>query len=804
MIRDLRQAIRQLAHSPAFAIISMLTLGIGVGVAASIFCLLDGLWFRPMSVPRPAELVRLYSVSPQEARDNFSYPEFQQLQKNVPALRSVVAKGPRGGRLVRPDGSLRMLLVNVVSTNFFEDLGIQAAAGRLFTSADDDRLRVAPAVVLGHAFWMDEFGGNPAIVGQQIQLMRRDKPELFTVMGVLPDSFRETDSVSTRDLWLPPQTWERLNGPKDFEARGFRWFELIGRLAPGNSVRQANAQLQAAGQSLAAQWPATNKNRAFAAISDLRYRMNDAGTTGEILLAVVGMIVLLVGVNVAQLLLARGLARQREFAVRQALGADRFSIIRPFLAENLVIGAGGLGIGLLVAMGSAAIIPSLLLFPPGFTPGWHFGADWRVFLFAAAVCFLSVLLVSVIPVWRAMRLNLLSQLKSSGSSPLSDAHTSLAHRWLVATQVGVAVALLVSTGVLVRSFLNTRTQDLGMTRAPVLTVWVWQNVDNAMQKFLVAQERLQQLPGVIDVAYAVRAPLSLSEGGMAYMVTLPDHPELKDPIEVKYNGVSANFLQVMGTPVLRGRTFTAAEVQTNAPVIVINEAMAHRYWPGADPLGKLVHLAKADFTIIGIARNAPVNAVGEIPEPYLYRPFESEGAGQITYLLATRPGVSLAKPVREALVSLDPTMDPISIISEGELVRYSAGQYQMTAELVSLLGLVGLLLTASGLYGFISYRVTQRTREIGIRMALGSTQQRAVRVVMLESAKLFAYGLLIGLPLSLLATNLASSMLFGVRPLDVPSWCVACIVLLGSLFLASYIPARRATRIEPLTALRME
>ena len=230
MFQDIRYAMRQCLRSPGFAALTVLTLGIGIGISTAIFVLLDGMWFRPMAVPQQSELVRLFSNTPEEKQDDFSFPEFQHIQQNVPALKSVVAKGGRGGRLVRADGSLRLLLVNVVSENFFEDLGIQPQYGRLFGRNDADALRAAPGVVLGHSFWIDEFGSDPSIVGKQIKLLRHDLPQSFTVLGILPASFRDTETGGTRDLWFPPQTWEYLNGTSDFESRNFRWFHLIGRL----------------------------------------------------------------------------------------------------------------------------------------------------------------------------------------------------------------------------------------------------------------------------------------------------------------------------------------------------------------------------------------------------------------------------------------------------------------------------------------------------------------------------------------------------------------------------------------------
>jgi predicted permease len=369
--------------------------------------------------------------------------------------------------------------------------------------------------------------------------------------------------------------------------------------------------------------------------------------------------------------------------------------------------------------------------------------------------------------------------------------------------------LLVSTGALVRSFLNTRTQSIGLTRDQVLLAWT-QEPDAPLRDAVI--ERMRALPGVERVAYAIRAPLSLSEGGIAVKTLLPSHPELRDPVSIKFNAVSPDFLDTTGTRIVRGRGITAADDAAGAPVVLINQAMAEKYWPGQDPLGQVVRLAASniDARVVGVAENAPIVQIGEIAEPYLYVPFNLylsrlSNMGEITFALSTKQNaMSMAQPVRQVLIHTDPLLDPMMLTSLPELIRYSAGNYQMMAELVSAMGLIGLALTVVGLYGFLAFRVTQRRREIGIRMALGASREATAWLVVRDTARMAAIGLAIGLALALAAARVEAAVLFGVRPLDALSLAGALGILAVAVAAAAWLPARRAASIEPMQALRNE
>jgi predicted permease len=369
----------------------------------------------------------------------------------------------------------------------------------------------------------------------------------------------------------------------------------------------------------------------------------------------------------------------------------------------------------------------------------------------------------------------------------------------------VSLTLVASASVLIRSFSNTRTNDIGFGRKPIMLVWLSADAKPALYRDVI--QRFEGLPGVRSVAAAVRAPLSLSSNGMFQRVTFPGRTDLagSPAFEIKYNSVTANFLNTMGTPIMRGRGFDRGDEQEGANSVLINERMAERFWPGEDPIGKTVAIGGKNprpQIVVGVVKNAPINAVGEPPEPYVYLSYWANFETEVTFLIETTGDpTALAQAARRELKAADRRLDPLTITTESELIRFSAQSYRMTAELVGVLGVLGLILTAVGLYGVVSYGVTQRTRELGIRMALGASRSDTLTLVLREVAMMGGVGLLVGLPLALWATRMFSALLFGVGPWDVPSFAAAIVVLAGVLLVAGLLPARRATGIDPAVAL---
>jgi predicted permease len=550
-------------------------------------------------------------------------------------------------------------------------------------------------------------------------------------------------------------------------------------------------------------------------LGDLRYRLKNAGSTGALLFAVVGLVVVLCVVNVANLLLARGLARGRDAALRVALGASRWRVIQQSLIENFFLGVLALGAGLCVQAGVAALLPHMLarlLNGPAMLDA-HTGSavgfrtDARVVTFACVLTAITFIALALVQLYQLSHAGMLEVVRSGASSRAIGGKAPRFRRLLLSGQIAISLMLLVATGVLVRSFVNTQTSSIGITRGNVLVAFCGLPAANGKAKSDEAIHDFYGLPGVEDVAYAIRSPLMLSEGGMARQVELPNHPELRQPPEIKYNAVSANYLSVTGTRILAGRGFTQQDDVSGPAAVIISRTMARRYWGSADPLGQTIHLLSPplEARIIGVAEDTPINAIGELPEPYFYLPYRLANLGEITFLVHSRQdAMTLAEPARDILVRIDPQFGPIQTTSLGELIQFSASNYRVAAQLVTALGIIGLVLTIVGLSAFLMYRVQQRTAEIGLRMALGSSRAEAAMLVFRETLRATLIGAIAGLPLALVGLHLAASALFGVRAWD-PLSIAGALLALGVIVAATaLIPARRAAAIEPMTALRYE
>jgi putative ABC transport system permease protein len=820
-LQDIGYAIRQFRKSPGFTAAAVFTLALGIGASSAIFCLIDGMWMHPMNIPHPGRIVRVFGTTNQDQEGLFSYPEYQTLAARATALQGqsagLAAFGGRGSLMPRPDGTSQMLLTNVVSDNFFSVLGVRPLLGRTFNAADAEQLRTHPGVVLGFDGWKKYFAGDMNIVGKSISLRHgKDRLEQVEVWGVLPQSFRSIDAGESHDLWMPAETWAAITDPGQITSRTFRWFNLVGRLGPAATASQANQQVTSIAGAIAAADPANNHDRGARALSDFSYRMSRAGTSGLLLFAIVGGVVLLAVVNVAHLLLARALTRAPEVALRLSLGARRWAVAQQLLIENLLLGVIALAAGLALAATLVAALPRLLIEEPAmlesYGSGLHFAVDMRVFAFAALLALATILLLAFVPLSMVARSELLPVLQANAGTRTAG-KASFLRRSAVWLQIGISFALLVSTGALVRSFVNTRTQSIGITRNQVLAMFT-QEPDAPMRDAVIAN--LRALPGVQGVAYGIRSPLLPSEGGMSAKVVLPSHPELQHPVDIKFDAVSPGFMQVIGTPILRGRGFNTADDAIGPPVVIVSSAMVQKYWPGQDPIGQVVKLPgfsingdnKTDLEarVIGVAQDVPIYQLGEVPEPYMYLPFHLvEDYGEITFVIGTRQNaMSMAQDARQVLIHANPLLDPMIVTSLPELIRYAAGNYQMMAELVSALGLIGLALTIVGLYGFLAFRVTQRKREIGIRMALGASREATALLIVRDTARMAAIGLSLGVLLSIAAARVEAAALFGVRPFDAFSLAAAIAILSFAVIAAALLPARRAASIEPIEALRTE
>jgi predicted permease len=800
MWRDLHHAARALAQAPTFTLTAAVTLALALGANGAIFGLVDALWFRPPGVRDPGTLVRVFATTPTERDAAWSWPEFQDIAARVSAFDDVAVRGRRGAILNAPDGSQELLLVNVVSTNFFEMLGVEPAAGRLFGAADDASLEASPSVVLGHVFWRTHFGGAPDIIGRTVRL-GRGTSSTATVIGVLPATFRELEASADRDLWLPPQTWTRIGGDQgEFEQRDNRWFEMVARRRAEAPVRAAEEEVTRLSAALAVDYPSTSAGRGARVVDDLECRLERGGVGAQAMLALVFLIVLLTCANVANLLLSRMAARRQELAVRVALGASRWRLVREPLLESLLLGLLGAIGGVIVAGWLIRLLPALMPAPPGMRPMVAFQTDGRVVLFTAAAALVTTILLSLAPGWLAARADLVAVLRSAAGASPRDGRFK---RGLVMAQLAISLVLLCVAADLARSFVAASRADLGFARKPVLALWTtFSSADHATTSEAVRQ--LEALPGVSGVALAIRAPLSLSGGGLARPVLVPGAPQgaAGSLPRVKFNAVSANYFEVLGTRIIRGRPFSVEEERTQAAV-VISEQFARQFFAGREPIGSIIEVGGAPHRVIGIAQDAVVSEIGEPPQAYMYLPFKHGSYGETTFLAGTgADAAAVAAAARHALRGVDRRLEPRRMVTISQYVEYAASLSRATAALSSILALVGLVLTAVGVYGMVAYRTNRRTKEIGIRIALGAMDAEVLRLVMRDGLGLAVAGIAAGLPLALGATRLVASMLVGVRAWDALAFGGAAAVVLLVAAIATLVPARRASRLDPSSALR--
>ena len=800
MWRDLQYALLGLRRAPGVAIAVTLSLGLAIGANATIFGAIDALWLRPPGAADPGSLARVFSTSDASQEGLWSFPEYRELRDASGAFSGVAARGRRGTLLQLPDGTTELELVNVVSLNFFTTLGVNAAIGRLFGPEDDAALERAPGVVLGNDLWRRRYGSDQSIVGRTVAIGRQ--PIAVTVLGVLPERFRDLEAATDRDLWLPPQTWHLLNGRQEFEQRDFRWFDIIARRRPGVGVERAAAEVDAFARGLAATYPASNQGRGGRVVSELSYRLESGGVNALTLLGLVLLVIVITCVNIANLQLARAAARVRELAVRTALGATRGRLVRQLMAENLLLGALGAIAGLFIAAWVIRLLPAIVGTPPGLRAFTVFALDNRVTVFTLAVAALTTVAFGLLPSWIASRSNAVTLLKTEvgGSAAPSQ---RMARSALVSAQVATAVVLLTAAGLFARSFLASNRMDLGFDRKPITAAWVLGDVPQTAGDVLV--ERLRGLPGVRDVAVALRAPLSLSGGGLTRPV-LPDGVDANGaPLEVKFNAVTPNYFSTMGIRVLEGRVFTEADERGNA--VVVSEQFARRFFPGAPAIDRRMRIGNPDpveYLIVGVVENVAINAVHEEPEPYLYLPFWRDRYRETTLLVETHAATAApAAAIRATLRDFDPRFDPRMLVSMEELVRYSGRHYRWTALLAVVLATLGLLLTGIGVYGVVSFSTARRTREIGIRLALGATRAQVLRLVMQDGVRLAMVGIAVGIPAAFGCARLLSSLLVGVQPGDLLSFAGAAATVLLIVIAATFVPARRAVRVAPGTAFRI-
>jgi predicted permease len=802
--QDLRYGLRMLARDPLFAIMSAFTLALGIGVNGAIFSFVDAILLRPLPVTHPEELVKVEAGHKERFSFFSSYLDYLDYQRQTKTLSSLAAYGNRGS-IVGIDGASFLVPVCAVSPNYFPFMGVKATLGRTF--AEESAAPDAPLVaVISHRFWQRRLGGDPGIVGR---IMRLNK-QACTILGVMPRSFRGTTLGENPDLWIPMRVWAQISREEQSD-RGNRWLEIIGRLRKGTSIEQAQSEMETFSRQLAMAYPETNRNTTMTVILESKTRSHWAKVMGTILLAVAGLVLLVACVNISNLLLARAEGRQKEIAVRLALGAKPFQIVQQLLTESLLLATFGGGMALLLAAWIIHLLPDLQT-STLFAPDLDIRLDGRVVGFTLVISLLSIFGFGLVPALRAARLDLNAAFKHYSLATTRRFRGWTLGNLLVVSQLALSLMLLVGAGLLARTFWNVRQIQPGFQSENRLLLWMVPVIlgydeDQTMSFYRSLLDRVQGLPGVKQVSLVQRPPLYPTEGGQSFEVRIPGYemPSGAEPLQIQYTIVWPSYFETMGTPILRGHTFTGLESRTGPGSVLINETMAHRFWPNQDPLGKHMRVLNKDCEIIGVVQNGKYVTLREEPAPYMFLSIPQFLSSDMTLLVHTvEDPHNLVHPIEEVLRSLARDLPAPEVSTLREEWQRALQDERLAAILVGCLSALAIFLATVGLYGLMSFSVKRQTQEIGIRMALGARASTVLEMVIQRSLKLVLRGVGLGIAAAFMLSRFLSSQLFGVTAADPMTYACVTILLILVALAACYLPARRATKVDPMTALRDE
>jgi predicted permease len=813
--QDLRFGLRQLRRSPGFTAVSVLTLALGIGANTAIFSVVDSLLFRPLPVKDPGQVhVLTLRQKNGPVLAQFSIADFRDLQQQTAEVFSGVIGYLYGMDGLSVSGRADRVLTNYVSGNYFSMLGIQPEIGRFILPSDGEGAGAAPVMVLSHAYWKQHFGGDPDIVGRKVSVDGHP----VTIVGVAPPGFYGVSPFLHVEGYLPLGLASQGGYPGDIASnRASRNLSVLGRLRPGVSLPQAQASLGVVAQRLAQQYPATDSDLSFQAFPELRARPNpDPDNTMLILsglfLALAAMVLVLACVNVANITLVRATARETEMAIRLALGARRARLVRQLLTESLVLAlAGGLAGILLGSWGSATL--GSLNFHTDLPIHIDFGFDWRVFSYALGAALLTGLLVGVAPAIRASR-SLGAVLHAGGRGIVG--HRQRLRSALVVVQVGGSLMLLIVAGLFARSLVAAQRTDLGFDPNHVLNFSMDPNEigyneaqSRAFYKTLL--ERVRALPGVESASTAVTIPMGYIYNGDT--LTIPGYQESAGqpaPFAL-YNTVSPGYFETLRIPLVRGRAFTDADGPDARYVAIVSQAMAKRFWPNQDPVGrtfKMLGDQKQDLEVIGVAKDARYQGVTGTIDPFFYVPFAQHPVSNSLEALQVRtvgPPESVLPEIQRVIASLAPELPVFDTKTMTQALNTLNGFliFQLGAGLAAALGILGLVLALVGVYGVVAYAVSKRTHEIGIRTALGAEQGDILKMIFRQGLFIVGAGLGVGLAGAFAASRVVGDFI-AVSPTDPFTYLAVSGLLTVVALLACYVPARRAAKVDPMVALRYE
>jgi predicted permease len=808
-VQDLRFGLRILRRSPGFSALAILCLTLGIGANAAVFSWVEGILFRPYpAVSHQERLLAVGGTERDEPRGTpLSWPDFADLQRSSTLFETLFVSKITGTTLSIGDRAERTT-GSIVSANYFDAIGVHPILGRGFERGEDIGRSAHPVTVISYQLWQGRFKGDPQIIGKTQRL----NGVVHTIVGVAPEGFYGTFVGWAMQFWVPASMEEIFEaGGYKLEDRGARWIEAYARLKPGVTREQAQQETSAVAKRLEADYPDTNRGRSMQLWPLWQTPFNNASTllpTLEIMLAVVFCVLLIACANVGNLLLVRSFARRHEMTVRLAIGASRGRLLKQLLTEGVILSAFGAVGGLLVAHWCRHAL--VLLFPARGGVSMHLPGeiDWRVLAVSAGVCLVATLVVGLVPAMQSGQLDLAGALKSDSAGVVGGRGRGWVRSGLVVVQVSLSFVLLVGAGLLLQSLERIRNSSPGFSTHGVLSTAVdlvsagydAQRAKNFQDELM---DRVKALPGVESAVFARMSPLSYGSYSSSPIAVDGYQPPPEEQPTVEYNEVAPEYFVTMGIPLVSGREFTRADDEKAALVAVVNETMARRYWRGKDPIGERVQVKGRWMRVVGVAKDSKYQSVRETPKPFFYVPWRQNfSVGGGLYVRTPLNPETMATALAREVHALDGNLAPYEMITMQEQVDRSTSPQKVAVTLVGVLGGLALLLAAIGLYGVMSYAVSQSARELGLRMALGAEASNVWRLVMSRGLGLVAGGVVLGAAVALGLTRLMGNLLYKVSPRDPLAFGAAFAVMTIAALAACFLPALRATRTDPARALR--
>lgn len=816
LLQDLRYGARMLLKQPGFTLIAVCTLALGIGANTAIFSLISAILLRPLPVTDPARIVSVSLVNKQGAGLGlFSYREYEDFREQNAVLTGLAAfrfAPVNLSGLAGKAGNNERVWGYLVSGNYFEVLGVKAVVGRAFSEEEERAPDAHPVLVLSHSCWQRRFGADPGIVGQTIILNNRP----FTVIGVMPAGFTGTERAFTPEIWAPSmmQSWVDPGAGRLDRGDGSGWF-VVGRLKPGVSAPQAEGSLSVLAAQLGRKRPGMNEDQSVQLTAPgllIPAAQTPALGLAGMLMTTVGLVLVVACANLASLLLQRATERRKEIAIRLALGARRFTIVRQLLTESVLLAVTGGGLGILLAVWLVDLVMAL---KPSFDfmPALDFKLDGRVLSFTLLLSLLTGVFFGLLPALQATKIDLAPALKDD--TPMGSYRRSRLRNGLIVAQVALSLVLLVAAGLLARSLQRIQMLGPGFQIEHVAVM----SVNLSLQGYAEARAqefyrqliaRAESLPGVRSAAVTNFLPLSLHYLGVGvYLEGQLSAQDVSLP-EAMQGSVTPNYFATMGIPLIAGRDFMAPDKQDSPPVAIINETFARRFWPGNQAVGKRFRAGGSAgplIEVIGVAQDGKYFSLNEEPRPFVYRPLrqsyigDASNDGTLIVRTVEEPSLTIAA-LRHEVQRLDLNLPVFNVMTMKEHLRLPLFPLRAGASIVAGFGLLALFLAALGIYGVMAYAVSQRKREIGHRLALGAQGSDVLRLIIRQGMALALPGIGIGLLAAFAVTRLMISLLFGASANDALAFIGATLLLTLAALLACWIPARRATKVDPLVTLR--